>query len=120
MVLMSLLLVGAVATCDVVRLPSTPEEACAEEASAINGKVVGAFGTTVGAIRHFEAAPLDQQRWPTLADGYPAALCFIDGDISMVLGGGDNGFDRAVIGVADGDGQMVIAGFRDQLPVRAP
>ena len=115
------LLVGAVvAACAAVRLPNTPEKACAEEASAIDGTVVGAFATTVGAIRRFEAAPIGQQRWPKLADGYPAALCYIDGDIRRAVGGGDNAFDRAAIGVVDGDGQVVVAGFRDRLPVRAP
>ena len=118
--LIALLVVGGVAGCDVVRFPLRAAERCAAEAAAYDGSVAGAFDTTVGAIRRFEAAPIDQQRWPELPDARPAVLCYIDGDIAKALGGGDHAFDRAVVGVVDGEGEMVVAGFQNRLPVRAP
>lgn len=46
-------------------------------------------------------------------------MCYIDGDIAKALGGGDAAFNH-VVGVVNGAGQMVMAGFKDRLPVRAP
>jgi hypothetical protein len=117
---MALLFVGGVAGCDVTRVQMSAAERCAAEAAAYDGKVAGAFDTTIGAIRRFEAAPVDQQRWRGVPDVHPAVLCFIDGDIAEALGGGDAAFDRAVVGVVDGGSQLVMAGFQDQIPVRAP
>lgn len=118
--MIAFLIVAGAAGCDVVRLPDNAADTCAAVADLYEGTVAGAFNTTVGAIRRFEGAPADQQRWPGVADGQPAVMCFIDGDIRKALGGGDNAFNRAAVGVVDRRDEMVVAGFQDRLPVRAP
>lgn len=115
----ALIMAGGVAGCDTARLQLSAAEQCAPEAAVYDGVVSGAFDTTVGATRRFEAGPADQQGWPGLPDAYPAIMCYIDGDIAKALGGGDAAFNH-VVGVVNGAGQMVMAGFKDRLPVRAP
>lgn len=98
---------------------------CEVSAREYAGTVVGAFNTTVGAIRALEPLPAEPARWPNLAPDRPAVLCYIDAQIAKGPPPGPNGeirepFDRVVIGVVDGKAELVMAGYRDQLPALAP
>jgi hypothetical protein len=113
------------AACGMFGLPTSAAETCAPSAREYSGTVVGAFITTVGAIRALEPRPAEPARWPDLAPDQPAVLCYVDAQIAKGPPPGPNGeirdpFDRVVIGVVDGKGEMVMAGYRDQLPVIAP
>lgn len=112
--------IACVTGCATGPVPDGAHDACRAVAASYDGNVAGTFITTVGGLRRFEGAPADQERWPEIPDARPAVMCFIDGDIRKVLGGGDNAFNRAVVGVVDGHGEMIMAGFQDRLPVRAP
>ncbi len=118
----SLLLGVAAAACQVV----TPAGGlCAGAARDYSGTVVASFNTTIGAIRALEPRAGNPQLWPELAPDHPAVLCYIDGEIAKAPPPGSDGeisrpFDRAAVAIVDGDRQLIIAGYRDQLPVRAP
>lgn len=110
--------------CQVVGLPTSATETCAPSARDYAGTVVGSFNTTVGAIRRLDGLA-EPARWPGIAPDRPAVLCFIDAEIAKGPPPGPKGeirdpFDRIVIGVVDGKGEMIMAGYRDQLPVKAP
>lgn len=94
-------------------------ELCAAEAPAYEGTVVGAFDTTVGAIRALEPRLAEPARWPGVSDGHAAVLCYVDGVIGKSPPGGDP-FDRAVIAMVDRNAELIAAGYRDRLPIRAP
>jgi hypothetical protein len=81
-------------------------------------RVVGSFATTVGKIRSLEPGATPA-RWPELAAGQDAVLCYVDGPVPKSLPGGDP-FDRAVIAIAPGHSELIMAGYQDRLPVRAP
>ena len=121
---LAMLLVGLTATaCEVFGLPAA--EICAGPARAYSGTLVGSFNTTVGAIRALEPRTRVPQRWPDLAPDHPAVLCYIDGEIGKGPPVGPNdevpqAFNRAVVAIVDGDSELVVAGYQDQLPVRAP
>ncbi|MDQ2964328.1 MAG: hypothetical protein M3R57_00545 [Chloroflexota bacterium] len=113
------------AACGILGLSTSATEACAPSAREYSGTVVGAFSTTVGAIRALESRPAEPSRWPDLAPDQPAVLCYIDAQIAKGPPPGPSGeirdpFDRVVIGVVDGKGEMVMAGYGDELPVVAP
>jgi hypothetical protein len=97
-----------------------PDAVCAEQAREKGPEfhVVGAFATTVREVRGMTpgAAPV---RWPELADDAPAIVCFIDGQIPKSPPGGEP-YDRSVTAVAGEHAELIIAGYRDQLPVKAP
>lgn len=100
-------------------------EGCAEAARGYSGTVVGAFNTTVGAIRGLEPRSGEPSRWPRLADDHPAVLCYIDAEIPKAPPPPPDGpppepFDRVVVGIVDGNAEMIMAGYRDRLPVKAP
>lgn len=85
----------------------------------------GRFHTTVGAIRRLEPLPAQPARWPDLESGHQAVLCYIDAQIAKGPPPALNGppaepFDRVVIGMVDGTAELIMAGYRDRLPVRAP
>ena len=110
--------------CQIVGLPTSATETCAASARDYAGAVVGSFTTTVGAIRLLDGL-VEPERWPGIAPERPAVLCFIDAEIAKGPPPGPNGeirdpFDRIVVGIVDGEGEMVTAGYRDQLPVQAP
>jgi hypothetical protein len=92
---------------------------CAAEAPAYEGSVVGAFDTTVGAIRALELTQTEPARWPGLSDDHAAVLCYVDGVVAKSPPGGEP-FDRAVIAVVDRSGELIAAGYRDRLPIRVP
>lgn len=102
-----------------------PETVCADQARQYGADfvVAAAFGTTAGRIRAFE--PVRPQRWPELQDGSPAVVCYLDGPVAKGPPPGPDGivprsFDRAVIGVASVHHEMLVAGYRDRLPLVAP
>jgi hypothetical protein len=99
---------------------SAAAQTCAIVASRDYGtsaRVVGAFDTTISGLREFSPwlGPLPSG----MADGHAATLCYIDGDIPKSPPGGVP-YDRAVVGVIDGQVVMLIAGYRDSLPVQSP
>jgi hypothetical protein len=100
-------------------------DACASAAGGYAGTVVGSFDTTVGAIRGLEPHRANPARWPGLPPDHAAVLCYIDGQVAMAppppaSGPVAESFDRVVIGVVDGTPVMIMAGYRDGLPVKAP
>ncbi len=120
----ALAVTGCVATA--VQSAAPTVDPCAAAAADYDGVVAGSFITTVGAIRSLdEPQRLEPQRWPDLPDGHPAALCYIDGQIPKgppppISGTIPPSFDRAVIAVVDGQSDLIMAGYRDNLPVVAP
>lgn len=111
------------AGCDVFGLAAG--NPCAAVAADYSGTVVGTFGTTVGAIRSLAPLPQDPIRWPALAADHPAILCYIDGMIPKAPPPGPNGeirdpFDRLVIAIVDEEAELIMAGYQDNLPARAP
>lgn len=100
-------------------------EGCAAPARVYGGTVVGSFNTNVGALRGLEPRSGPPARWPGLADDHPAILCFIDAQIPKAPPPPPNGpppepYDRVVVGIVDGTAEMIMAGYRDRLPVKAP
>lgn len=110
-------------------LPPTAADRCAQAAIAYSGAedpvVVGSFDTTVGAIRNLEPLDVQPQRWPDRQPSYPATLCYIDAAIPMAPPPPLNGppakpFNRVLVAIVDGQSEMIVAGYREQLPVKAP
>jgi hypothetical protein len=98
---------------------------CAVAARGYAGTVVGSFDTTVGAIRGLNPHPASPALWPDLPPDHAAVLCYIDGQVAMAPPPPASGplpepFDRVVMGVVDGTPVMIMAGYRDALPVKAP
>lgn len=87
-----------------------------EEGPAV--QVSGAFATTVGGVRDLTPG-VGRGRWPDLADGSAAVVCYLDGAVAKSPPG-RKPFDRAVIAVAGEHAEQIIAGYRDQMPVEAP
>ena len=118
------LLIGLVAaSCQAPLVVSPAAAVCADEASAYAGTVGGAFVTTVGYIRDLMPRPDVPPRWPNLDASYPAVLCYIDGQIPISVIERDPDHptgDRVVIGVLDGDSDVIMAGYRELIPIRAP
>jgi hypothetical protein len=120
----ALAVTGCVAT--TVQSAAPIGDPCAASAAAYNGVVAGSFVTTVGAIRRLdEPQQIEPQRWPGLPDNHPAVLCYIDGQIPkgpppQISGTIPPSFDRAVIVVVDGQSDLIMAGYRDNLPIVAP
>ena len=81
-------------------------------------QVAAAFETTVGRIRGLTET-VEPARWPALADDDAAVLCFLDGAIYKAPGDAEP-YNRAVVGVADGQGELIFAGYQDQIPAVAP
>jgi hypothetical protein len=109
--------------CGIRDVPSSAQ-ACAGPARDYAGDVVGSFDTTVGAIRRLDGVA-GPARWPGTAPDHPAVLCYIDAQIAKGPPPGPNGeirepFDRVVVGVVEGKSEVIVAGYRDRLPVDAP
>ena len=94
---------------------SSIETACDRVAPDWNGQTVGAFATTLGRVRN--AYPL--QAWLGVANESLAIVCFVDGSIPKAPEGGEP-YDRAVVVVVNGDAELVLAGYRTQVLIRAP
>jgi hypothetical protein len=95
-------------------------QVCAEQAE-VNGpdfRVAGSFATTVSTVRDLTsgAAP---GRWPQLSAEMPAVICYLDGPVPEAPPGVEP-FDRAVIAVAGGHAELIIAGYRDEIEIQAP
>jgi hypothetical protein len=98
---------------------------CAASAGNYSGHVAGSFVTTVGAIRAVPMLSIQSDRWPGLPDSHPAVLCYIDGQIPkgpppQPSGTVPPSFDRAVIAVIDGQPDLIMAGYQDNVPLVAP
>lgn len=93
---------------------------CADQAreSGPDFRVVGSFATTVGDVRGMTpgAAPV---RWPELADDFLAVVCYLDGSVPKAPPDGEP-YDRALIAAAGEHAELIMAGYRDQLPIEAP
>lgn len=100
--------------------------ACVTMALEDHGSVTAFFASTVGAIRAVPAARNDEQLATYPSDG-AASICYIDGQIpkgppippdpSATV---PPSFDRAVLVVIGQDTFMVAAGYRQNLPIKAP
>ncbi len=100
-------------------------EPCAPAAASYNGTVAASFATTVGAIRSDPQLHIEPGRWSAVPDNHPAALCFIDGQIPnapppLPSHPTPSPFDRAVVAVIDGLPELLMAGYRDRVPIQAP
>jgi hypothetical protein len=95
-------------------------ELCATPTREYGGTLVGSFDTTVGAVRSLQPRGGAPGLWPDLADDHPAVLCYIDAQIPKSGPESAEPYDRAVVAIVDGASQLVIAGYRDRLPVEAP
>jgi len=126
LLLVAVLVLGTTtAGCDLVGLSRPAAELCAGVAGDYSGSVVGSFNTTVGRVRALEPRAGQPPRWPEHGADHPAVRCYIDGEIAKAPPPGPNGevskpFDRAVVAIVDGQSELVIAGYRDKLPVKAP
>lgn len=100
---------------------SDAQRVCSHEATAFGPafSVVGAFDTTVGSTRSIGARGPNPTLWPIEPADYKAVLCYLDGPVAKSPPGGAP-FDRAVVGVAAGDAEFIMAGYRKSLPVKAP
>ena len=101
--------------------------ACADQARLFGPDfgVAGSFNTTVGQIRGLSPAGVEPIRWPELSKDTPAVLCYLDGPVAKGPPPPPNdpippSFDRAVIGMAGSHADMIVAGYRAQITVRAP
>lgn len=100
---------------------------CADQARIYGPefRVVGSFSTNVGHIRGLSPEAVEPIRWPELSNNASAVLCYLDGPVAKgpppVLNGPiPPSFDRVVIGIAGGHADMILAGYRAQIVVRAP
>jgi hypothetical protein len=94
----------------------------APAAASCNGTVAASFATTVGAIRSDPQLHVKPERRSAVPDNHPAALYFIDGQIPkapppLPSHPAPSPFDRAVI---DGQPDLLMAGYRDRVPIQAP
>jgi len=122
--LMLALTLGAVGCGAVAATPRTSfnaQKVCSQEVTDFGSAflVAGAFDTTVGSIRSIGARGPNPTLWPSEPAEYKAVLCYLDGPIAKSPPGGAP-FDRAVVGVAAGDAEFIMAGYRKSLPVKAP
>lgn len=103
------------------RTSSDAERVCSQEAKAYGPdfSVAGSFDTTVGSIRSIGARGPNPTLWPGEVAEHKAVLCYLDGPIAKSPPGGTP-FDRAVVGVAAGDPELIMAGYRKNLAVTAP
>jgi hypothetical protein len=103
------------------RTSSDAQKVCSQEATDFGPAfmVAGAFDTTVGSIRSIGARGPNPALWPGAPAESKAVLCYLDGPVakSPLFGAP---FDRAVVGVAAGDAEFILAGYRKNLPVTAP
>lgn len=111
--MMLALLVIALAGCQ------SSAAACAPWATLYQGNVAASFTTDVGSIRRLFDLPNGRDRWPGVGDDRRAVLCYVDGGIPKAPPAGKP-FDRAVIAIVDGHGELILAGYRDSLPIREP
>jgi hypothetical protein len=77
---------------------------------------MAAIETTVGWARLMVPDHEDNKLWPSLAADDPATMCYLDGPIAKSPLRGPQ-FDRELLVVAGGDGVMLMAGYRDNLPL---
>lgn len=103
---------------------STAPAACSAVAQDDRGTVSAAFTSTVGAILRLPVVASNPQ-----LDGYSsdqaATICYIDGQIPQGPPPGTSGtippsFDRAIVVIVGHDTIMVVAGYRQDLPIQAP
>lgn len=103
------------------RTPSTAESVCSKQATAVGPAfhVAAAFDTTVGSIRALYPRGQDPKLWSGVPAEHDAVLCYLDGPIAKSPPGGKP-FDREIVGVASGEAEFIMAGYRTSLPTKAP
>lgn len=132
-ILQAIIVVGLFVAGACQAIPGSAAQVCAAQAQGYDGTVAGAFQTTVGAIRGLDPRQnVDRPglspepiRWTGLAADHAAVICFIDADIPKGEAPAANGqsqdaFDRVVVAVVDGVAEVVEAGDRENIDVRAP
>lgn len=105
---------------------SVAPAACITTAHDDRGTVAAAFFSTVGAIRRLPAVDNNPQL-AGYADGQPATVCYIDGQIPKGPGPPDDpsatiplSFDRAVLVIVGQNAIFIAAGYRQDLLIQAP
>ena len=101
-------------------------EACGRAAAERDPQatVAAAYATTVGRVRTMLPTEMGVVAGGA-TDGVRAYLCYLDGEIPKGPPPAANGaiqppFDRAVVVVIDEKHTLVMAGYRDNLPIRTP
>jgi hypothetical protein len=116
-------LVLLVATsCDLAAFGPSAERVCAQQATEFgpNFTVAAAFNSRVEAVRAMrDPTVIEPDLWPDTPDDSPAIVCFLDGPVPKAPPGGEQ-FNRAVVGIANDEAILVIAGYQDSLPVQEP
>jgi hypothetical protein len=107
-----------IAGCDAFPTRPSAASVCAAQALTYRGVVVGSFDTVLGRVRMLGPLPAEPDRWPGKPDSYPAALCYIDGEIPHAPPQADP-FDRVLVSVVDNQPLVIAAGYRRNLPIRA-
>ncbi|MEO8469048.1 MAG: hypothetical protein ABI573_05210 [Chloroflexota bacterium] len=129
-------LVLTLAACGTVTPSAPPDEICASQARDQGGSLAAAFATNVGAVIRLavahETAEVAAQRphqplprnFTGLSPDGAATLCYIDGvSIGFPFPSGEPAprpWDRVAVVVVDGTADVVMAGYREQLPIQAP
>lgn len=94
-------------------------KACLSQAQVFDGEVVAAFNSTLGRIRVLGGPSVEPPRWSSIRNDQPAVLCYIDAAIAKAPPG-QPPFDRILVAVVADQGELIAAGYRDELIVRAP
>jgi hypothetical protein len=82
--------------------------------------VAGAFETSVEFIRaRYWSAGNTTTLWPEAEPSDSAALCYLDGPLSIAPPEGPP-YDRALVAVHGSDSLTIVANYRDKLPVHFP
>lgn len=124
------------ATCGTVVPIKPAAEVCADQATEQGGTLVASFSTTVGAVVRLAAEHESQEaaagrphqgaprRFTGLSPDGGAILCYFD-DVSIGIPypSGEpepRPWDRIGVAVVGGTADVVIVGYREQLPIAAP
>ena len=115
---LGVLLVG-LAACGCGWLPGSAEDVCSRVAQAYGGTVAGAFATDLGRIRNLVPGQSSLDSLAELPATQAATLCYLDAELKKG-GPGLPPPNRVVVASIDGNDVLIVAGYRDTLPVTAP
>jgi hypothetical protein len=119
---LAIIAVGALVAVGCSATSDSLTESCRKAAIPYAGSVVGAFRTTAGAARALRGGATGAELWPGVSPDHEAALCYVDAEIAKAPPPAPGAttspeFDRAVFAVVDGQPVLIVAGYRDDLPV---